>query len=204
MRGSHWCPTRRVLRRAMSDGVAGQSGYSVEDYFALVRRGVLREDDRVELLDGVIVAEPPMDPAHATGITATARALARAIGDRAVLRVQMPLIAGGFSVPAPDVAIVAGTIADYATRHPATALLVVEVAATSLPQDRLSKSRIYAGAGVPELWIVNLRDACVEISRRPDVPRRVYVDHRVARRGERLTVAAFPDVIIDADELLPG
>lgn len=66
-----------MLRTGMSDGGAGPFGYSVDDYFALVRRGVLDEDDRVELLDGVIVAEPPMDPAHATGITAAARALAR-------------------------------------------------------------------------------------------------------------------------------
>ena len=88
----------------MSDAVPGHGGYTVADYFDLVRRGVLAEDDRVELLDGVIVAEPPMDPPHATGIALAARAIGRAIGDRATMRVQSPFIASPFSAPEPDVA----------------------------------------------------------------------------------------------------
>src|SRR5262245_11638743 len=122
--------------------------YSVEQYFDLVTQGVLQPDDRVELLEGIIVAEPPMDPPHASGITRVDKALRRTCGDRSVIRAQQPFIVGGYSVPEPDVAVVPGTEADYDRQHPTHALLVVEVSASSLPQDRLTKSRIYAAAQV--------------------------------------------------------
>lgn len=187
----------------MSDAQPDRGRYTVADYFDLVRRGILAEDDRVELLDGVIVAEPPMDPPHATGIGRATRAVGRAVGDRAAVRVQMPLIANPFSAPEPDVAVVPGVLDDYEHEHPSVALLVIEVSASALQQDRLSKSRIYAGAGVPELWIVNLRDVCVEVFRAPDVAQRVYTERGLARRGDALRMVALPGAVIAAGDLLP-
>lgn len=188
----------------MADGHSIGIGYSVSDYFDLVRRGTLSEDDRVELLDGVIVAEPPMDPPHASGIALASRSIYRVVGDRAAIRAQMPFIASPFSVPEPDVAVVPGVLADYFDRHPSVALLVVEVSASSLQQDRLSKSRIYAGAGVPDYWIVNLRDACVEVFRAPDIAQRVYGERRTVQRGERLELVALPGAVVDVADLLPS
>lgn len=182
--------------------VAGD-GYSVDAYFGLVARGLLGAEDRVELLDGVIVAEPPMDPPHASGIGYAAEAIGRAIAGLAVMRIQAPLIADPFSAPEPDVAVVAGTKADYLDRHPAAALLVVEVAGSSLPQDRLSKSRIYAGAGIPDYWIVNLRDGWVEVFRQPDRDQRLYGARRIARHGESLTLEALRPAAVAVDDLLP-
>lgn len=187
----------------MPDRYSMDSGYTVDAYFRLVDDGVLRADDRVELLDGVIVAEPPMDPPQATGITMVTEALRDALGGRALLRIQAPFIAGAHSVPEPDVAVVAGRAADYADHHPGDAFLVAEVSASSLPQDRLSKSRIYAGAGIPEYWIINLPDDCLEVFRAPDAVRRVYAERLIAQRGERLSLVAFPDVSVAIDDLIP-
>jgi Uma2 family endonuclease len=187
----------------MSNQRAVGAGYTVDAYFTLVQDGLLSEDDRVELLDGVIVAEPPMDPPHASGITYVTQALMRAIGDRGVVRVQAPLIADLFSVPEPDVAVVPGEARDYLDRHPCEALLVVEVADSSLPQDRLSKSRIYAGAGVPDYWILNLRNGCVEVFRAPDVEQRVYGARVIARPGDRLELLALPGASVAVDDLVP-
>lgn len=193
----------RAIKPVMADRYAADSGYSVDAYFRLVDDGVLGADERVELLDGVIVAEPPMDPPHATGITLVARSLQKAVGERATVRIQSPLIAGPNSAPEPDVAIVAGSPSDYLAQHPCSALLVVEVSASSLPQDRLSKSRIYAGAAVTEYWILNLRDDCIEVFRTPDAARRVYGERAIAQRGDRLQVVALPDVSVAVDDLLP-
>ena len=179
------------------------SGYTVDAYFDLVKQGLLAEDDRVELLEGVIVAEPPMDPPHASAVAGAAEALRRAVGDRALVREDKPLIAGERSVPEPDVAVVPGQASDYHRRHPTTALLVVEVAESSLQQDRLSKSRIYAGAGFPEYWIVNIRDEQVEIFRAPDRAQRIYAEQSVAGRGEHIALVAFPDASVPVDALLP-
>lgn len=187
----------------MNERYSIDSGYTVGAYFDLLKQGLLTEDDRVELLDGVIVAEPPMDPPHATGIDLVVDQLRRVLGGRAWVREQKPLVVGDKSVPEPDVAVLPGRPQDYAGRHPTTALLVVEVSQSSLKQDRLSKSRIYAAAAIPEYWIVNLRGDCVEVYRAPDAAHRVYADHRDALRGDRITLVAFPDASVAVGALLP-
>jgi Uma2 family endonuclease len=107
------------------------------------------------------------------------------------------------SVPEPDVAVVPGRHTDYVRAHPTTALLVVEVSDSSLAQDRLTKTAIYATAGVPEYWIVNLRDDVVEVHRAPDPSTRRYAERRVVARTERIELVAVPGVSIAAGEIIP-
>jgi Uma2 family endonuclease len=175
---------------------------SVERYLELVETGVLGRDDRVELLEGVIVAMTPQNPPHAATVARVDRALQHAIGERAHVRPQLSLVLRR-SVPEPDLAVVPGSPDDYEASHPRTALLVIEVADTSLKQDRLSKARIYAAAGIPEYWIVNLRDEVVEVMRDPDPEAARYRAVRSAARGERLELVALPGAALDAAELLP-
>ena len=178
--------------------------YTAERYFALVEEGLLGPDDRVELLDGVIVAMAPQSPRHASAARHVERALRAAIGERAVISVQSPFVAGASSVPEPDVAVVPGQLSDYDREHPATALLIVEVADSSLIQDRITKASMYAAAGAPEYWLVNLHEDCVEIFRAPEPEARRYAERRVTRRGERLALAAFAAASVAVDDLLPG
>ena len=176
---------------------------TVERYFRLVDEGVLRPDDRVELLEGVVVSMSPQNPPHAGIVSMLSELFWRRVGDRASVRVQLPLIMGALSVPEPDIAIVPGRGADYLAAHPTTALLVVEVADSSVAQDRLTKAAIYARGGVPEYVLVNLRDDCVELHRSPDRAAGTFRSVRVLRRGERLQLEGFPDVEVAVDELLP-
>ncbi len=175
-----------------------------ERYFTLIDQGVLGPDDKVELLEGVIVAMAPEGPRHEVAIDKTAEALRLAVAGRAVVRVQHSVHAGVRSVPEPDVAVVTGRHDDYVRARPRSALLVVEVARTSLARDRRRKARIYAAAGIPEYWIVNLRDDVVEVSRSPDREAARYTETRVARRGERLEMVALPGASVAVDDLLPG
>jgi len=125
------------------------------------------------------------------------------VGKRALIREEKCLILGLYSAPEPDVALVPGTHEAYDDAHPRTALLVVEVADSSLAQDRITKAAMYAAAAIPEYWIVNLRDDHVEAYRGPDPQARRYTEQRRAVRGETLELVAFPDVRIAVDELLP-
>jgi len=177
--------------------------FTTERFFRLVSEGALSPDDRVELLEGVVVAMAPQNPGHAVAGDLVAEALRRAVGSRAAVRVQRPFIAGRHSVPEPDVAVVPGRVQDYAKSHPTTALLIVEVAEWSLPQDRLTKAAIYAGTSVPEYWIVNLRDDQVEVLRTPDRRAWLYRDRRIVRSGERLEIASLPGATVAVAELLP-
>jgi Uma2 family endonuclease len=175
---------------------------TVERYLGLVESGVLTVDDRVELLEGVVVAMTPSNPPHAAAVARAYEAMLRAIGGRAHVRSQLSLVLGR-SVPEPDLAVVPGSVGDYDTAHPTTALLVIEVADTSLKQDRLSKAAIYAAADIPEYWIVNLRDGVVERMRDPDRAGARYRDVRSIARGERLELVALPRASVAVSELLP-
>lgn len=178
--------------------------YTATRYFALVGEGLLAPDERVELLEGIIVSMPPHLPSHANGVRIADRALRRAFGPEVVVSAQLPFVAGASSVPEPDFAILPGHLEDYATEHPTRALLVVEIAESSLAQDRLTKSRIYAKAGVPDYWIVNLRDEVVEWYSDPDRESRLYRSKGTAVGTDRLRVTAFPDAILVAADLLPS
>ncbi len=187
----------------MAHVVSDDAGFTRERYLALVDEGLLDPDDRVELLEGVVVAMAPSNPLHAVVTELVASALRGAVGSKAAVRVQHTFAAGPYSMPEPDVAVVPGRHADYLKAHPSRALLIVEVAESSLPQDRLTKLRIYAAAGVPEYWIVNLRDDAIEVHRAPDAPARAYRERRIACRGEHLDMAALPDAGVAVADLLP-
>jgi len=176
--------------------------WTVEEYFGLVHRGDLRPDDRVELLDGLIVAMSPQDPLHAAAITRLTRVLQRVVGDRAAVRVQLPIVLGR-SAPEPDLTLVPIDAGENPEAHPRSAFLVVEVADSSLVPDRLTKAAIYARAGLPEYWLVNLVDDCIEIFRKPVRKWGRYRSTSTVSRGERIRVAAFPDVTVAVEELLP-
>ena len=174
-----------------------------EQYFALVDQGVLTEDDHVELLEGVIVAMAPEGPRHSGVVDLVGDTLRTALGGRARVRTSHPFDASQWSVPEPDIAVVPGAPRVYLDHHPSSAYLVVEVAVSSLPQDRLTKAPIYAAAGIPEFWIVNLRQEHVEVHRSPDPESHRYAVVEGARRGSRVALAAFPEVVIAVTDLLP-
>jgi len=187
----------------MTELAYAEPRYTCHDYFRLVSAGVVRPDDRIELLEGVIVAMSPQNPLHASVTAQVSDALHEAIGIRAAIRVQSPLVTSGRSVPEPDIAVVSGRHADYVNAHPSTALLVVEVADTSLVQDRLTKAGIYAAAGIPEYWIVNVRDDRVEVLRTPDQAAAQYAESTIAARGERIDLISLRGVSVAVDDLLP-
>lgn len=172
---------------------------SVEEYHRMIQAGILGEDERVELLEGVIVAMTPQQPPHARRIEWLSHFLGRRLGDDFRVRSQLPLTLGESSEPEPDVAVVrAGSGSE--DRHPATALLVIEVADASLRKDR-AKASLYARAGVPEYWIVNVKDRVVEVLLDPDPPAGRYRRTRTCAVGETLTSETLPEVSFPLAEL---
>ena len=136
-------------------------------YERLVERGGL-DGLRVELVRGQILDKgSPQGSPHSTAIQAVTETLREAFGEGVTVRTQLPIRALNESEPEPDVAVVAGSFRDYAREHPSAALLVVEVAQTSLQNDRTTKLAVYAESGFPEYWIVNLCDNTLEVHRDP-------------------------------------
>ena len=168
------------------------------EFEALAALGTF-ERERVELIRGVILTMTPPDPPHADVTDVLNRLLMEGVGARAVVRVQQPFSATDDSAPEPDVALVPP--GRYGREHPRSAMLVVEVAASSLKHDRRVKAEVYAQASVPEYWIVNLVDDQIEVLRDPLVGS--YRSETIYRRGDRITLLAFPDVTLVVDDILP-
>ena len=175
--------------------------FSVEEYHRMVEVGILGEDERVELIDGRILQMSPIGSQHAAYVSFLNRKL-RAIEETAIVRIQDPVILDDETEPQPDVAVVGFKANAYADSHPHAedVLLLIEVADTSLEEDRLIKLPRYADAGIPEVWIFNLIENIVEVYREPltlanGIPGyRRRTDFRV---GESVNPSAFPDLRIE-------
>jgi Uma2 family endonuclease len=178
------------------------------EYERLVDRGVFEPGDRVELIDGLLLVAEPQSSLHYTAVLLVERALARAFGDDWVVRTQAPIALDDASEPEPDVAVVRGVVRDFSAAHPADPVLVVEVAASSLAFDRENKASLYARAGRPEYWIVNLIDRVLEIGREPRADPSApygwdYARVDVLGPAERVTALGAPGVEILVADLLP-
>jgi Uma2 family endonuclease len=155
--------------------------FTVDQYHRMIETGILTENDHVELLDGWILEMSPIGPPHATCVSLILDALQQKLPSGWLIRAQSPItLAAG--EPEPDVTVVRGSIRDYRDRHPGgpDIGLVIEVADSSLQFDRLQKRPQYAAAAIPEYWIVNLIDRCLEVYADPvtdgDYQRRHVVD----------------------------
>jgi len=171
-----------------------------QEYERMAAAGFFPPEARVELVEGVVYTMPPQSGPHATGIHLMAEAL-RSAFPRRYLRIQSPLSLGAQSEPEPDLAVVEGSARDYVDAHPATALLVVEVADQSLRHDRGHKIPIYAAAGIPEAWILNLRKKLLEIYRQPEDGS--YRVRMVLRAGDFISPVTCPEVSLPVVDLLP-
>jgi Uma2 family endonuclease len=167
------------------------------EYERMVDQGFFG-DERVELVDGVIVEMSPQGTRHAGTIQRLTTKLVPLLLGKAEVRVQAPLAVSDVSLPEPDLAAVAPGDADSA--HPTTAFLVIEVSESSLNKDRLVKANLYAAAAVPEYWIVDITAAIIEVHSDPVSGR--YSRVTPARAGDTLHLRAFPDVAIAVADVL--
>lgn len=152
---------------------------TVQQYHAMIASGILQEGEPIELIDGLLVRKDRRDsggsiltvgPRHTTIVTRLDQLFIELLSAVEFYpRIQQPITLNGLSEPEPDVAVVRGSVDSYTDHHPGPAdiALVVEVADSSLKDDRDTKLRLYAAAGIPAYWIVNLRDNVVEVFERP-------------------------------------
>lgn len=163
-------------------------------------------ETRVERLAGEIIHMPPMGHPHRTSLHLTAEVLARAFGDGFSVITQSPFTLGLEHDPEPDVAVVAGSLRDYADAPLTTAALVVEISASTLAYDRTRKTAVYAQAGIAEYWIVNLEAMHLEVHRQPDFLPSVmfgYKEITVYSELESIAPLAAPQSPVAVADLLP-
>ncbi len=170
---------------------------SRERFERMVEAAIWGPQDSVELLDGMVVTMSPQGHLHAYVVRRLTTLLSKLVADGAEVGVQLPFVAGDFQLPEPDLVISPGRQARG--RHPDRALLIVEVADTSLDTDRTTKARIYAAAGVPEYWVVDVNREWIEVLTEPLDDH--YGTARVARRGDRIELVALPGASVAVEDV---
>jgi Uma2 family endonuclease len=176
--------------------------FNVREYYQMASAGILTEDDRVELIEGEIVEMSPIGSRHAACVGRLNRLFNTQLGERALVRVHDPVRLNERNEPEPDVALVLPRGDFYASSHPSPSdvLLIVEVADTSAAYDRSTKAPLYARAGIPEVWLVDLEHDRIEVLREPSA--RGYRVVRPYARGERLMIQALPQLELAVDAVL--
>ena len=177
--------------------------FSLEEYHHMARAGILIETDRVELIDGEIIQDISIGQRHAACVAQLTRRLTHALGDRALVWPRNPVRLPRDTEPQPDVTILRFPAGHY-FRHPARAedvLWLIEVADVSYRYDRYVKLPLYARAGIPEAWLIDLTHEVVEIHRQPRS--RGYGSTHTAERSGTLTPEAFADIALAVADLLP-
>jgi Uma2 family endonuclease len=175
--------------------------FTREQYERMVEAGVFAPGERLELLEGEIVNMVPQKSPHATAISLVSEALRKVLKSDCHIRVQMPLALSDASEPEPDVAVVRGVPRDYAGAHPATALLVIEVADSTVQYDRRRKLPVYARADIPEYWILDLNNSTLEAYREPSGSE--YRQSEVYRSGQNVQPLGVASATVAISDLLP-
>ncbi len=180
--------------------------FTIEQYQRLDELGFF-DDRRVELIRGVIF-EITINTPHATASRLASYALRAIFGVGWVISDALPLKTDRRSLIEPDLTVVAGSIRDFTEVHPTTAALVVEISDSTLRKDRILKAHVYAQAGLPEYWIVNLVDRQLEVHRDPgpDSDRKGrfrYGSVTIVPESGRICPLAAPDSVVPVSDLLP-
>lgn len=178
--------------------------FTVDEYYRMADAGVFGPDERTELLGGEIVVTAPPGERHASMVDRLSMLLARTAGEKFIVRVQNPLRLSRRSEPQPDVTVLRYRDDYYASGHPGAgdALVVVEIADSSLRLDRDYKRGLYAREGVREFWLVNARRGLITVYANPEAGK--FTRESEYQRGESWHSAALGREIHVADVVGPG
>src|SRR5262249_28356570 len=176
--------------------------FTVSDYHQMIEAGVLKEDDRVELLNGEIIEMTPIGPRHASHVDRLVNILPAKLKGTAILRVQSPILLSDYSEPQPDLTLLKPRADFYADGHPTPAdiFAVIEVSDSTVENDRRAKIPNYALAGILEAWLIDLVNDRIEVHSNPY--NGVYQEVRIIQRGQKVISNSLPHLKLKADEVL--
>lgn len=169
---------------------------TVDDFYKISAVGILKEKDRVELIEGEIIDMAPIGSQHAETIDTLAYLIHKQIKEDAKLRIQNPLRLDQYNEPQPDLALVINQ--NYSSHHPGPqeTMLVIEVADASLSYDLEIKTALYAQHNIPEVWVIDLNNCKIHVFQRPKSGEYEY--KKALQRGT-ISSALVPSFVLDID-----
>lgn len=179
--------------------------WTLNEYYKMAELGFF-EGKRAELIEGEVIEMTPMKSPHITGISLTGDVLRQVFADGYIIRAQAPLDFGDKTEPEPDIAVVKGKVRDFADAHPKNAALLVEVSDSTLRYDQTKKATLYAKNKIEEYWILNLKNRCLEVYRRPINDKTlgfIYAETQIITETDSIAPLAAPGVAVKIADMLP-
>lgn len=177
--------------------------FSVAEYHRMSDKGILKPDERTELVDGHIISMAAKKPPHSLVNQLAGDYLKQVLSGLAVVRTQEPVHLNANSEPEPDIAVVQLPLTRYSDHHPyrEEVLLLIEVADTTLNFDLKRKAVSYARAGIADYWVIDIKGEQVFVLREPGA--KIYQQETVCDKDATLTLLAFPDVPVKVQNFFP-
>lgn len=174
---------------------------TVDEYYKMAEVGILKPDERVELIDGEIVQMSPIGIRHMKCVNRLTKFLVTAVTDEFIVSVQNPIRLSENDEPQPDI-VIARSVEGNEPFRPKDIILVIEVAETTYDYDRTVKVPRYAEEGIVEVWLVNLPKDSIEVFSNP--LNGVYTEVRQPGHGEKIHPAVLPSVVVNVNDVLKG
>ena len=177
--------------------------FTVDEFARMGEAGLFTEADRVELLDGEIVAMTPIGALHAGLVSRLTELVVTCLAGKAYVGIQNPVRLDHYTEPQPDLVVARRRTSFYTDRHPEPGdiLLVIEVADSSLRYDRLEKVPRYGRAGIPETWLVDVEAVAVTVYTEPGP--HGYANRHVRHRGDEIIATRVPEIHFLVDDVFP-
>ena len=174
---------------------------SVKDYHCMAEAGILRPEERVELVSGQILRLFAKGTAHSAAITRTRRLLESRLGEQVLIRLQDPIVLDDYSEPEPDIAVVVLDPLDYEDHHPTVSevFLIIEIADSSLQYDCQVKAPVYAQSGIRDYWVLDVNARQLHVYRLPSPEG--YQSVTVLAEEVVISPIAFPNCEITVKEM---
>jgi Uma2 family endonuclease len=175
---------------------------SVQDYHRMMESGILRPDERVELLEGQILQMAAKGTAHSAAVSRIENGFRTRLGSAVLLRFQDPIRLNDYSEPEPDVAVVRPDPLYYEDHHPTPSevFLLIEVSDSTLKFDLEAKAPAYARSGITEYWVLDINDRKLHVYRVPGAES--YQSETILSEALSIAPLAFPECVIEVQELL--
>ncbi|MBD2571197.1 Uma2 family endonuclease [Anabaena lutea] len=176
--------------------------FNISQYHQMNKAGILKEDDRVELINGEIIEMSPIGTRHTACVNRLNSLFSQLLAKKVIVAVQNPIILNNLSEPQPDIALLKPRADFYETGHPQPQdiLLLVEVADSSIEYDREVKIPLYASSGISEIWLVDIEEQVITVYRYPTA--NGYSEIKTFQRGDILDLQIFPEIQLNVDAVL--
>ena len=193
-----YTPTETITRETKDAPAPRPLRWTRTMYHELEKLSIF--EHRVELIEGEIVEMSPIGFLHLLGVAKSVEAARTVFGSGYFILSQSPVVLSDSSEPEPDVAVYQGNLSDLKAT-PGSPVLIIEVSDTTFAYDRTTKARIYARAGSPDYWVLNVRERVLEVFRNP--LNGIYAPRTIYQPGQSIAPLAAPQSLVLVDDLLP-